>query len=280
VEEEIRARTGAGFRMKASPRDYISYSIFFFGDYDRDATQAMRCLVREGDVAFDLGAERGWFTLLLGRIVGPTGQVHAFEAFPATVPKLRDNVALNDMPWIRVNPVGVSKHPGTMHFEPPSAEATQHRDYLQHCGGVGHLTQNPTPAAVEVPVIRLDDYVEETGLRRLDFMKIDIEGAEIDALEGARRTLQRFRPIISIEYNRVTLERVGQRWQRLDELFDEFGYDRFLFQSHMRRFDPDEYGRLSDDEAAQNVYCFPRRVPAQTPQPASATAACTTAAIE
>lgn len=258
VDDELVVGTRAGFKMRVSPRDYISHRIFFFGDYDPSMTQALRFLVREGDVACDLGTERGWFTLHLARLVGPRGQVHAFEAFPPNVAKLQANVELNGMHWVRVNGVGISDAVRTMYFEPPSADATQNLAYLDYCGGVGYLTDAPGPRAITVPTTTLDEYVAEVGLERLDFVKIDIEGAEVAALEGGRNTLSRFRPLLIVEYNRDTMQRAGSSWERLDTLLDEFGYDRFVYNNRFRKLTLDDYATVPGDEAVFNVYCFPR----------------------
>lgn len=71
ADEERLVRTDRGFHMYASPHDYTSYGIYFFGDYDPSMSQALSHLVREGHTAWDVGTERGWFTLLLARAATP-----------------------------------------------------------------------------------------------------------------------------------------------------------------------------------------------------------------
>src|SRR3954468_23728449 len=81
-DKEIATETRYGFKMAVSPHDYASYGIYFFGVYDPRMTDVVRHTVRPGQTVWDVGGERGWFTLLMGKIVGSSGRVDAFEAFP------------------------------------------------------------------------------------------------------------------------------------------------------------------------------------------------------
>jgi FkbM family methyltransferase len=241
--------------MAVSPHDYISHSIFFFGDYDAGMTDVVRHHLRAGQTAWDIGAERGWFTLLMGTIVGSTGRVDAFEPFAAGAERLSRNIALNNMDWVYAHQVAVSDACGTGFFQPPTDDATGHRAYLSHCGGVGYLTTDGGGTAV--PTVALDELIDRGQLTAPHLIKIDIEGAEVAALRGAQRTLRRFRPVLIVEYNRATARRAGTSVEELDDLIASFGYDRFTFDLHYRALDWQAFAGLEDDQAVVNVYCFP-----------------------
>ena len=255
--DELITGTTEGFLMFVSPRDYASFRIFFFGVYDPAMTSFIKAHVPEGAVCWDVGAERGWFSLLMGRLVGPSGRVDAFEAFPPTFAKLEANIALNEFTWVHPHSIAVSDRPGRMGFV-PAEKLVVSVDYLQDASGYGYLTADANPEAIEVATITLDQHAEETGIDRLDFIKMDIEGAEVAALEGARRTIRRFRPKIAIEYNRATCLRAGTSWEELDALLDSYGYDRFTFFGRLRRVQLEEWSERPDHEAVFNAYCFPR----------------------
>lgn len=259
VDEEIETFTPYGFRMAASPRNYCSYGVYFFGELNRDMSTVVSTCVRPGFTAWDVGAERGWFTLLMARLVGPTGRVDAFEAFPGNFRLHQANVARNGFHWVRSNPVAVSRGDGRLWFIPPSSTVTHHISELDDCSGTGHLSREQTPEAIEVPTISLDSYAERTGLERLDFIKMDIEGAEVDALHGAERVLTRFRPAMTIEYNREALSRAGYSLEELDLLLDGFGYERFLYRRGFKPLDLTLYADKPDSDVVLNVYCFPRK---------------------
>jgi FkbM family methyltransferase len=256
-DEDVAVSTRYGFRILASPRDYASYGIYFFGDYDPRMTDAIRHLVRPGMTAWDVGTERGWFTCLLACCVGKTGRVDAFEAFPGNQARLRANLALNDFPQVRLHAAAVSDRAGTLRFEPPS-DAITGQAYLSDCSGVGYLTETASPTAIEVPAVTLDEVADREKLTRLDFIKMDIEGAETAALRGARETLRRFRPILAVEYNRGTLRRAGSSLDELDALLAESGYDRLHLTTTFRPVNLKQAESLPDEQVVFNAYCFPR----------------------
>jgi len=258
VDEEIVVATPYGFRMAASPRDYASNSIYFFGDYDPLMTSVVRHFVREGQTAFDIGTDRGWFSLLMGSSVGDSGEVHAFEALPTNAARLRNNIALNRMSWVRIQEGAVCDQAGTATFQLPTLDVLQDYPDVQHCSGVGYLTDVSSANTITVPTVTLDDYVAQHEIQRIDFMKIDIEGAEVSALRGATRLLERRRPILAVEYNRMALHRAGTSMQELDQLLENLSYDRFEFNGRFRKLELERYLDLPDQNAVFNVYAFPR----------------------
>ena len=157
VDTELPVATAAGFTMQVSPRDYISHTIYFFGDYDPPMTHFLQNFLRPGLIAFDVGAERGWFTLLMARCVGPAGEVHAFEAFPPTAEKLRNNLRLNAIDWVRVNELAVTDVSGRVRFHPPTDAMVTPLPFLRRCGGIGYVASSGGPGTIEMPGISLDD---------------------------------------------------------------------------------------------------------------------------
>lgn len=257
-EEQLRVETRYGFSILASPRDYSSYGIYFFGDYDPRMTDALRHLLRPGMTAWDVGTDRGWFTLLMASCVGRSGRVDAFEAFPPNVVRLRDNLALNDFPQVRVHAAAVSDQSGSMYFEPPEDAGQRDFPYLGDCSGVGHLTLSPGPKAIRIPTTTLDEVAAREKLARLDLVKLDIEGAEPAALRGGRETLRRYRPTLVVEYNRMTLRRAGSSLEELDGMLDELGYERLHLTTTFRPVDLKKAASLPDEWVVFNAYCFPR----------------------
>jgi FkbM family methyltransferase len=221
-------------------------------------TQAFTQLVQKGETAWDIGTERGWFSCLLAQLVGPTGRVDSFEAFPVNAARLKRNLALNGMDWVRANQVAVSDTIGEAIFQLPTAEMVKTFALPQNCSGVGYLTESETADTIRVPTTTLDQYAQDTNLKSLSLIKMDIEGAEVHALRGARQVLHEHRPIIAVEYNRIALRRAGSSWEELDDLFDELGYDRYTFRGKFETFRLSDWDTLPDSRASFNVYAFPR----------------------
>ncbi len=255
---ELLSWSNEGFFIYASPRDYISFRIYFFGSYDPRMTDFIKAHVREGAVCWDIGSERGWFSLLFGKLVGPSGQVHSFEPFHPNFSKLMNNIKKNKFDWVIPNNVAISDVNSFTYFVPPSDEITNNLDYLNDCSGVGYLADTARDNSFEVETVTIDDYSERIDLTRLDFMKIDIEGSEMSALKGGSKTISRFRPIIVIEYNQMTARRANYTVEDLDNLLDSFDYDRYTFGDVLRRVRLEDFVNIPEEQFVFNVYCFPR----------------------
>lgn len=255
VNDELKIPIKLGFWMYVSPKDYATYGIYFFGNYDPDMTSVFSHLIKPGETVWDIGTERGWFTLQMASLVGGKGRVDSFEAFPPTVEKLNANVKLNSFNWVHVNGVAVSNSNSKMWFIPPSDDVTHNVSFLKDCNGVGYLTNDHQAGAIEVNTISLDDYYEAQKIDKLFLMKIDIEGAEVNALKGAEKLIKKDKPVIAIEFNRQTALRAGSSIEELNEILVSYGYKLFLFENKFVSFDLGLY--KGQDDVVLNVYCFP-----------------------
>jgi FkbM family methyltransferase len=143
--------------------------------------QAFRASLRPGDVALDVGANVGVYTLLFAQWVGPTGHVHSFEPAPDTFAALGDHVRLNGLGRV-VTAVhaAVADAPGTVTF------------LVDNPHGMNRLAARSEVSGrrtVAVPCETIDGYCERHGLRP-GLIKIDVEGFELAVLRGARRTIR------------------------------------------------------------------------------------------
>jgi FkbM family methyltransferase len=169
-----------GMRIEVDPRDAIGRQIMI-GGHERETMAVFDRLLRPGMVFFDIGAHVGQYSLLASPKVGPNGSVVAFEPHPALFPMLARNVRRNRCANIVANNVAVSHTDGASTLCLASADnigATSLR-----------APENDTGERVTVPTIALDMYVRTRGISRVDVMKLDIEGAELDALRGGERVL-------------------------------------------------------------------------------------------
>lgn len=154
-------------------------SNFFLGTYEPEQTALFAEVVKPGAVVYDVGAHFGYYTVLGSRLAGPKGQVIAFEPSPANLLKLRKHIAINDCSNVRLLELAVSDHLGTARFETRTGS------------GVGHLASD---GPLEVQLTTVDTIAQQHPLPTV--MKIDVEGAEVGVLEGARQTLERAHPTI------------------------------------------------------------------------------------
>jgi FkbM family methyltransferase len=175
----------------------------WLGGYEPERQLEFARLVREGDVVLDIGANVGFYTLLAARMVGPSGRVLAFEPLPDNLPVLRRHLAVNGLTNVDVIPAAVASRSGSRRFNTGEYPAT---GQLSELGGI------------EVDVVSLDDLRAAGRLSRVDLMKIDVEGAELEVLEGARAVLEEFRPVVIMELHNPEMDR------KCPELLRSLGY--------------------------------------------------------
>ncbi len=141
----------------------------------------LRRTVTPGGVVADVGANIGAFAVTLARLA-PAGKVLAFEPSPDTARTLRANVERNGLTNVEVIPAAVSDGPGRLRF-------TDDRD----CTARNHIVPGAAPAGpavIEVDAVTLDQVCADRGVRRLDFVKTDTEGAEARVVRGAAGLLR------------------------------------------------------------------------------------------
>jgi FkbM family methyltransferase len=154
----------------------------WLGSYERDKRLMMEKTFRPGDVLYDLGANVGWYTLL-GNVLGAT-HVYSFEPLPSNIAILRDHLRLNRVENCTVFEAAVGRSEGMARLAMGPSNST------------GHLCQTATAQTIEVSIVTIDGLIRSSGLRPPNVIKCDIEGAELDALQGARHTLEQFGPTI------------------------------------------------------------------------------------
>ncbi len=184
------------------------------GVYERAIVDIIRRYVHSGHVCFDIGANVGALTLPMCRRAEPGGQVFCFEPGEKFFKRLLSNLALNSSIASVARPqmLGFSDSPARMNW----AEDTAFPGNAWLLGETG----------VAVDVVTVDGFVEAHGIKRIDFMKIDVEGMEIEVLLGARATLARFRPVIVFE-SLLEFEAIRNRAIRkeVEDLLLGLGYE-------------------------------------------------------
>jgi FkbM family methyltransferase len=161
-------------------------------DYESILERDYRRILGPGGVAVDVGAHCGRHTTVLASIVGETGKVLAFEPLPGEFSELQR--LCGSSPQVSLHNVALADYKGESDFV--FATGTPSESGLR--ARVFNAPDQARPRRIRVRVERLDDYTRD--LPRLDFLKVDIEGGEIECLDGALDTLARLRPVVAVEY--------------------------------------------------------------------------------
>jgi FkbM family methyltransferase len=184
----LRFTDGRGNRYVSMKNNFTSFAVAVLGERDPNVMRFLRRWVRPGFVACDIGANIGTYTVPLARLVGPTGHVVSFEPNRPTFACLRQNIRQNRLGNVTLvraaagpesgvaDLVVTANNFGEVHLAPAPSAASP---------------RNPTAATdtARVSVTTVDTEVARLGLKRVDFIKIDVEGFELAALRGAARTL-------------------------------------------------------------------------------------------
>lgn len=164
--------------MQVDPRDPMGQAIYLYGCYDYPITRLIETLIAPGMVFFDVGANAGFFSLLAST---RCEQVYAFEPLPSNLRRIGRNLEINHLKNVTVVDRAVGDREDTATLYVPDSDNS----------GLASLNSSVGGTSFAVPLITLDGFVRERGLTRVDVIKIDIEGAEVMAFEGAREMLSR-----------------------------------------------------------------------------------------
>ena len=208
-----------GTRFVCLPQNAIERSILNTGAWEQCETVLVRQLVKAGDVVFDIGANIGYFSFLMAQLVGPGGRVHAFEPTRYALDRFRRNLALNpSLPAasIVLNEVGLLAEPAARFEAIESRFSATLPSYFER---------------EAITFTSLDRYCEEHQLERLDFIKIDVDGYDYEAVKGGGKAIAKYHPLILAEFCQRVLQEKDCDVLRYAQLFLDLGYDRCIVAS-------------------------------------------------
>lgn len=245
------ATTFDGRKIHINLSEGISDSVYFLGEYEREITKLLIRIIGEGQVCLDVGASYGWYTTLFYSRCGAGGQVHSFEPSPRMFEKLQINTGLMGNPanvFLNFLALGNEAKDVTLHSFPDLT--------------VGHNSLSTMDQenfeSWEVKMITLDSYLSENKIDRVDFVKVDIEGAELLFLRGAVSLLKLAKPpIFMMEMALNTSKGFGYLPNDLIEFIRSQADYKFFI---INEFDGSlkEIEGFAADDIGANVLCVPQ----------------------
>jgi FkbM family methyltransferase len=208
-----------GIRIACEPGDFRIAPIetLNFNDYEKEESKMMENLVEDGDNFFDIGANIGWYSINIAASRRAT-RVYSFEPIPKTFNSLSKNIELNGSSNVTAYNFGFSSQIGEFPFY----------YYPEGSGNASsaNVTGRDDIECVHCKVRTLDDYTAETGTI-VDFIKCDVEGAELLVFQGGINTISRDKPIVFSEILRKWSEKFNYNPNQIFELFRNMGYQAF-----------------------------------------------------
>jgi FkbM family methyltransferase len=216
----VRVEVEPGVSLWLDPADAISRTILISraGKWEPEVWQAISSGLPDGGVFFDVGAHIGYDSLKAATVVGETGRVVAFEPNPNTITQLRSNVAASGARNVVVQPIACTDRETTLTLFDSSPGGNSGSTSLSR------ENAGPVTRAYRVRGRPIDDVVKELGLRRLDVLKADVEGAELIVLRGATETLRQFHPKLILEVVPRQLANMGTSVEELEAFIRSLGY--------------------------------------------------------
>lgn len=213
----VQATLNDGGRMWVDLRSAVGRAILVKGEFDQAVWRAIEPSLYPGSVFLDVGANVGYYSILASGRVGKDGHVHAFEIDPRPLRCLRKNANSCTNRNLTIHERAVSDRVGT--------------GVLIAELDCGHSAVKQDGIGMRVQTVSLDYWIDQPGApNRIDVIKLDIEGGEIFALEGARRLIEKFRPLIVCE----ALDEMGHNavpgQAKLKKYFESINYSSRLGQ--------------------------------------------------
>ena len=220
-ESDFRwVRDDWGSELRLNPYYYMDRTIIAFGQHERQVHRLLAARLRPGMVCFDVGANIGELTLHMARRVAPAGHVHAFEPAPLLLPRLRAHVARNPAgAAVTVHPVALCDREGSVEMATAPAAVGN-----QGMASLVNTTHDSLSELHTVPTTTLDAFVATRDIPRVDFMKIDIQGAEPLLLDGGRHVFGTLGPDLVMEVSPGDMAPIGRSASDLLVQLESFGY--------------------------------------------------------
>jgi FkbM family methyltransferase len=216
----VRVNVEPGVSMLLDPEDLVSRTILETGQWEPDSWATIKQQLPIGGTFVDVGAHIGTYSLKAARVVGERGHVISVEPNPATVQALRDNIQASGTNVISVQPVACSDSETELDLfaatRSNTGETSLSRENARQSGSVS--------AVYHVRARPLDAILQDAGVSRVDVIKIDVEGAELLVLKGAKQTLARYSPILLVEVVDQQLQAMGTSAAELREFLRSQGY--------------------------------------------------------
>lgn len=195
--------------------------------YEPEVCHALLRFLRSGDRAIDIGANFGYFTLLMSKLVGPGGHVTAVEAAEIARASLQGNLVANDASNVFVYAGAAAKQSGEATFFLSSD------DPAGSClWDPGNWFENRNSKIIKKAFRALTFALDDLEFSQLRLIKSDTEGAEHDIFKGAKDTLTRLKPAIVMELNPFGMTQMGTSTEELRAYLAGFGYSMFFLHAN------------------------------------------------
>lgn len=217
-KELFKKKCNSGIFCYVNAEDHIQKIILWTGEYEKEVYDFAKKVLTNEDIVLDIGANIGYHSIHFASLV-PNGKVYCFEPNALLNPLIEKNFKLNGFTNFEIENKAVSNKNEVSSFFISNSSNT----------GLSILTNEISQSNIEVKTIYLDDYFKT---QKIHLIKIDIEGAELNALKGMKQLLQTQSPYIIIELIEEQLNKFNSTCSEVYEFLLALGYNAFLKQGN------------------------------------------------
>jgi FkbM family methyltransferase len=255
-------KTMLGFEIQVDPLNDthgLEHELYYKGTYEKATMHVIHSCLKEGDTFIDVGANIGVVSLYASICVGNSGSIWAFEANPATVKLLEDNIALNKFTNIKIYEYALGAQEGTGEIYPETVENNR---------GAASMLKREGQSTVKFDIVikKLDDVIGDTKPK---LIKMDVEGWELEVLKGSKNILSGTdAPILIVECFMDRENTIGSPSEIFK--FIKSTNDYLVYKSDMGK---DRLSRLEEVKSVEelpdmdNIVCVPRSKLSSLPKP-------------
>jgi FkbM family methyltransferase len=213
---------GKGIKRKISGfelRIPVGFHNYFEPDYELNNINFINNYISPGMKVIDIGAHIGLLSVVIARKTGSNGKVYSFEPTPSTHALLKQTIAINGLEAvIQPQTQAVADKKGVTHFYVTDIAAHNSNSLANNKRNYGN------EHSIEVPLISVDEFVQEQAIDKIDFIKIDAEGAEFSVLKGLVQTIDRYKPKMILALHPASIANFGDSLGAIWDFVRQRGY--------------------------------------------------------
>ncbi len=238
------------FHDMIHPNNQMHQVLYISGTYEPNSLLVLKKFLKQNDVFLDVGANAGIYTLFASRCVGEGGKIISFEPSSREYALLEENVQLNALRNVVLEKRAVSDACGIKFLR---LAIEKHNGQNTLCDNFAY--EDAFSSLKEsVAVVSLDQYVKNNALKRINFIKMDIEGAELSALQGAKQIFHQYRPLLLMEICQSALKRNKISLRSIYHFFETYQYQTFSIDDQTAEI----YFNDKFETWEENIFVVPR----------------------
>lgn len=203
----------------------MSHSLIFNNIWEPEVIKLLKKINLKKFTIFDVGANIGWYTLNFYKLVGMNGKIYSFEPIPSTFLELKKNIKINNFKNIKINKLALSSNKkNKIIIGLPSFE------FLGSAGSASEFM--PFTVKYKPKVNSIDQFSLEKKIKKIDLIKLDVEGGELNILRGSLKTLKKNKPIIIIEIVDIHCFKFGHTPFHVHEFLKKIDYTGYYISTN------------------------------------------------